>query len=265
MQPDEHGAVAQSLKDAHDSKRPISPIIETYPGADPGDAYAIQTKLVSLFAADGCRPKGHKVGLTSVVMQRALGVDQPDFGVLFDTTFHADGAELPPGMFIAPRVEPEIALVLSRDLAGPGVTAADAVAAVDFVLPALEIIDSRIADWRISLVDTIADNASSGGVVLGSAAASPRRLDLRLLGCNLWHNGALVATGAGGAVLGNPLNSLVWLANTLATVGRGLVAGDVVMPGSITAACPVGPGDVVSATFAGLGGVGIRFEGKTAA
>jgi 2-keto-4-pentenoate hydratase len=265
MQSAEHEAAARSLKEAHDTRRPIAPVVESYPQATATDAYEIQTVLISLFTAEGHRRKGHKVGLTSAAMQRMLGVDQPDFGVLLDMMFHADGGTVPTGRFIAPRVEPEIAFVLGRDLVGPGVTPADAVAAVDFALPALEIIDSRIAEWKISLIDTIADNASSGGVVLGSDAVSVRGLDLRRLGCNMWRNGALVATGAGGAVMGNPLNALVWLANTLGAFGTVLRAGEVVMPGSITAACPVAPGDVVSASFAGLGGVGVRFERKVAA
>lgn len=253
-----------ALKAAHDSRLPIAPIIDTYAGADVRDAYEIQMLLMASFAAEGRRIKGHKVGLTSAAMQRAMGVDQPDFGCLLDTMFHDDGSSVSAQRYIAPRVEPEVAFVLRRDLAGPGVTMAEAISAVDFVLPALEVIDSRIENWKISLVDTIADNASSGGVVLGPRAVDVRRLELRTLGVTMWHNGGLVATGAAGAVLGNPLNALVWLANTLGSFGAGLSAGEVIMPGSLTAAQPVAPGDVVSASFAGLGGVGVRFERSAA-
>ena len=149
--------------------------------------------------------------------------------------------------------------MLKSSLRGPGVTVPAALAAVDFVLPALEIIDSRIRDWRIGLLDTIADNASSGGIVLGSAPVDVRDVDLRLSGCVLCRNGEVVATGAGGAVLGSPINALVWLANTLAEWDAGLDAGHVVLPGSQTAAVPVAPGDVVSATFGGIGSVAVRF------
>ena len=152
--------------------------------------------------------------------------------------------------------------MLSRPLRGPGVTVADAIAAVAFVLPALELIDSRIKDWKIGLADTIADNASSGGVILGSRPVSLPAVDLRLAGCNLHKNGELAGTGAGGAVLGSPLTALVWLANTLGARGVVLGEGQVILPGSITASVPVRAGDAVTATFAGLGSVTARFSGK---
>jgi 2-keto-4-pentenoate hydratase len=136
------------------------------------------------------------------------------------------------------------------------------VQAVDFVVAALELIDSRIRDWQVTLVDTIADNASSGGVVLGGCARPLAALELRTLGCNVWRNGALEASGAAGAVLGNPLNALVWLANRLGLLGEGIAAGSVVMPGSCTAATPAGPGDTFFASFAGLGQVSVTFAGR---
>lgn len=255
-------AAAARLAGALETGTPTRPIIEDHPDATPEDAYHIQRELIDAFVADGAHVKGHKVGLTSTVMQRALSVGEPDFGRLLDTMFHPDAATVSADRFIAPRIEPEVAFVLRRDLAGPGVTVADAVLAVDVVLPALEIIDSRIIDWKISLVDTIADNASSGGVVLGGCARPLGALDLRTLGCNVWRNAALAATGAAGAVLGNPINALVWLANRLGSFGEGIEAGSVVMPGSCTAATPVGPGDVVTASFAALGQVSVAFEGR---
>jgi 2-keto-4-pentenoate hydratase len=175
--------------------------------------------------------------------------------------FWPERSPIPVGAFLQPRVEPEIALVLKHPLQGPGVTPADALRAVDFVLPALEIIDSRVRDWKITLLDTVADNASSGGVVLGSQGASPMDVDVRLAGCNLVRNGEVAATGAGGAALGSPLIALAWLANTLGARGVTLEAGHVVLPGSCTAALPVSPGDVVTATFAGIGSVTAIFEG----
>jgi 2-keto-4-pentenoate hydratase len=162
---------------------------------------------------------------------------------------------IPTTRFLQPRIEPEIAFVLGAPLRGPGVTVADAVRAVDFVLPSLEIVDSRVRDWKISIFDTVADNASSGGVILGSRPTGLREVDLRLAGCTLHVNGQLAATGAGGAVLGSPINALVWLANTVGPLGVTLEPGHVVLPGSMTAAQPVRPGDTVVATMAGLGSV----------
>jgi 2-keto-4-pentenoate hydratase len=262
MTRDEVTAAAGRLAGALETRQPVAPIVGDHPEATPEDGYRIQRELLDSFVASGARVKGHKVGLTSAVMQRALSVSEPDFGRLLDSMFHGDATVVHAGAFIAPRIEPEVAFVLSRDLAGPGVTMAEAVSAVDYVLPALEIIDSRIADWNISLVDTIADNASSGGVVLGGRARGLSDLELRTLGCNVWINGAVIATGAAGAVLGNPLNALVWLANRLGSFDEGIAAGSVVMPGSCTAATPVRPGDVVTAAFAGLGQVSVSFEGR---
>ncbi len=188
-----------------------------------------------------------------------MGVDQPDYGHLTASMFHLEHQAISTMRFLQPRIEPEIAFVLGAPLRGPGLTVADAVRAVDFVLPSLEIVDSRIRDWNITLFDTIADNASSGGVVLGSRPTSLREVDLRLTGCTLHVNGSLVDTGAGAAVLGSPLNALVWLANTVGPLGVTLEPGHVVLPGSMTAAQPVRPGDTVVATMAGLGSVTAMF------
>lgn len=261
--PDTQGASAISLLEAYRTHLPIAPLIATYPGLTIGDAYQIQLLQVGEWLADGRRVLGRKVGLTSAAMQAQMRVSQPDFGHLMDNMFFAENAPVPADRFLQPRVEPEVAFVLGRDLAGPGVTVAAAAAAVDFVLPALEIIDSRIADWQIGIVDTIADNASSGGVVLGGAARRLGEVDLRLGGCVLHRNGDIVGTGAGGAVLGSPLNSLVWLANTLGERGEGLLAGQVILPGSITASIPFQPGDVVTTTMAGLGSVTAMIAART--
>lgn len=245
---------------AYRSGVPIDPLTDRFPGLSVDDAYAIQVGQVRRWEVDGAVIKGHKVGLSSAVMQRQLGVDQPDFGHLTDTMFFLESQLIDSSRFLAPKVEPEIAFVLGKPLAGPGVTAAEAMAAVAFVTPALEIIDSRIRDWKIRLVDTIADNASSGGVVLGSAAVPLQQVDVRLVGGVLHRNGELVGSGAGGAVLGSPINALVWLANVLGPRGVVLEAGHVVLPGSIMAAQPMAAGDVVTATFAGLGSVTARFS-----
>jgi 2-keto-4-pentenoate hydratase len=256
--------IAGALLDAYSSRKPVEPLTGQYDDLTVEDAYEIQLLQVAHWTAAGARVKGHKVGLTSAAMQRQLGVDQPDYGHLLDGMFWAEQEPIPAGLFLQPRVEPEMAFVLSRPLRGPGVTVAEAIAAVAFVLPALELIDSRIRDWKIGLADTIADNASSGGVILGSTpvALSSAAVSLRLAGCNLHKNGELAGTGAGGAVLGSPLTALVWLANTVGARGVVLEEGQVILPGSVTAAIPVGAGDTVTATFAGLGSVTARFSGE---
>lgn len=250
-----HRDAAEHLLGAYAAGKAVAPVVEAFPQATITDAYRIQQVQVARWVAGGDRVRGHKVGLASAAMQRQAGVDQPDYGHLTQSMFFLEHEPIPPGTFLQPRIEPEIAFVLARPLRGPGVTVADAVSAIDFVLPALEIVDSRVADWRIGIVDTIADNASSGGVVLGATPVSPRSVDLRLTGCVLHHNGVVAATGAGGAVLGSPINSLVWLANTVGPLGIELEAGHVVLPGSMTRAQTISPGDTVATTIAGVGSV----------
>ncbi|HEY1625345.1 MAG TPA: fumarylacetoacetate hydrolase family protein [Streptosporangiaceae bacterium] len=255
----EKNEIAGELLAAYESREPVEPLTGRYEDLTLDDAYEIQTLQVSHWLEDGAQIRGHKVGLTSAAMQRQMGVDSPDYGVLLDRMFWREHEPIPASAFVQPRVEPEVAFVLAESLTGPGVTVADAIAAVGYVLPALELIDSRIKDWKIGLADTIADNASSGGIVLGSSPHALDAVDLRLSGCNLVKNGELAGTGASGAVLGSPLSSLVWLANTLGAHGVVLEAGHVILPGSITASIPVAAGDVVTATFAGLGSVTARF------
>lgn len=257
-----HEKIAETLLGAYASRQPVEPLTETYEGLTPADAYEIQMLQIRRWLDGGAQVKGHKVGLTSAAMQRQLGVSQPDYGHLLDNMFWLEHEPIPVSRFLQPRVEPEMAFVLARPLQGPGVTVAEAIGAVGFVLPALELIDSRIRDWKIGLADTIADNASSGGVVLGSTPVPLSGVDLRLAGCTLHKNGELAGTGAGGAVLGSPLAALVWLANTVGAQGVALEAGQVILPGSVTASIPVGPGDTVTATFAGLGSVTARFAGE---
>jgi 2-keto-4-pentenoate hydratase len=252
--------IAERLLGAYSSRTPVEPLTQTYDGLTPEDAYEVQLLQVARWVSAGARVAGHKVGLTSAAMQRQFGVDRPDYGHLLDRMVWPEHEPIPLSCFLQPRVEPETAFVLAGPLRGPGVTVADAIAAVGFVLPALELIDSRIRDWKIGLADTIADNASSGGVILGSTPVSLSAVNLRLAGCNLYRNGRLAGTGAGGAVLGSPLTALVWLANTVGARGVALEAGQVILPGSVTASVPVGAGDAVTATFAGLGSVTARFD-----
>ena len=265
LAPGEVDAVAQSLLQVYASRTPREPIITEWPDADLGDAYAIQQATVAAWVGGGDVVRGHKVGLASAAMQRQMGVRQPDFGHLTASMFFAEESGVPAEAFIQPRIEPEVAFVLGSDLSGPGVTVADALRAVDFVVPALEIVDSRIRDWRISIVDTVADNASSGGLVLGDRPSSVRGLDLRGLGCVLYDDGEVAATGAGGAVLGSPILAVAWLANTLGALGVTLEAGHVVLPGSMTRAIPFRAGATVHASMAGLGTVTARSVRQEAA
>lgn len=258
------GTAALSLLDAHDQRAAIKPLTETTPDLTLAESYAIQQAQIQERQHRGARIAGHKVGLTSVAMQRALGVAEPDYGHLLRDMFFAEHEEIPAGTFIQPRIEPELAFVLKRRLEGPGLTAADVARAIDFAVPALEIIDSRIADWRITLRDTIADNASSGGVVLGSTPYPVDGIDLRLTGCVLSLDGRVADTGAGGAVLGSPLRAVLWLANTLGEQGVALEEGHVVLSGSCTAALTIHPGSSVRAAFAGMGSVTANFaQGAT--
>jgi 2-keto-4-pentenoate hydratase len=251
--------VARELYDAYATRQPVDQISTRFPDMTVEDSYQIQLAQIAERLAAGRVVIGHKVGLTSMAMQRQLAVDQPDYGHITDDMIYLQHAVISGDAFLQPKVEPEIAFVLKRPLRGPGVTVAQAIAAIDFVLPALEIIDSRIRDWKIGILDTIADNASSGGIVLGSTPVQLDAVDLRLSGCVLHRNGEVVATGAGGAVLGSPLTSLVWLANTVGPLGITLEEGHIVLPGSQTSAIAVTPGDTFTAQFAGIGSVTTRF------
>jgi 2-oxopent-4-enoate hydratase len=234
---------------------PIEPLSVTCPGLTVADAYSIQSVNARHRVAAGALVVGHKIGLTSRAMQEMLGVDQPDYGHLYDQIVLPSGSQLARAELIAPRIEPEIAFVLGRDLRGPDVDADQVLAATDHVLPALEVIDSRIADWKITLVDTVADNASCARAVLGGEGKSPRGLDLAASLVTLSVNGEVVDTGVGVAVLGHPARAIAWLANALAGYGVGLEAGQVILPGSMTAAVPLGSGDLVRADFGELGSV----------
>jgi 2-keto-4-pentenoate hydratase len=239
---------------------PIAPLTATYPGLTVDEAYAIQLRQIERRLAGGAEIAGFKVGITSAAMQAQLGIDQPDFGHLLTDMVHPADSPLATGSFLQPRAEPEIALVLGKTLRGPGCGVADLLGATAYALPAIEIIDSRIADWRIGLPDTIADNASSAGVVLGGTPVPVTGLDLSLLGCVFRRNGRILATGAGAAVLGSPLHAAVWLANTLTARGVELSAGHVILTGSITAATPVAPGDTFTASIDRLGSVTAVFD-----
>lgn len=252
--------LAEQLWQADHSRVPIQPLTAANPELTVDDAYAIQTHNIDRRVAAGAQMCGRKVGLTAATMQQLLGVNQPDFGILCSDMFVEDGDEVPLADMIQPRVEAEMAFVLDSDLAGPGVTTANALAAIAGVLPAIEIVDSRVADWQIKFIDTVADNASSGKLVLGGRLRKVTDLDLRLVGMALSRNGAVIDTGAGAAALGNPARCVSWLANTLAAFGIGLRAGDVILPGAVHRMVAVAPRDVFRAEFAHLGAVTVRFS-----
>jgi len=259
LRDNEIAQLGDSLLAAHESKAPIPPITQDTGGVTVEDAYRIQLHQVEKWQATGRRLAGFKVGLTSKAIQTQLGVDTPDFGHLFFDMLLDGSAALDTSRFISPRIEPEISFVLSDELRGPGLTMIDVFRAVDYAIASVEIIDSRVADWRISLADTIADNASSGALVLGARPVRIDAVDLGLIGCVLSRNGETVATGAGAAVLGHPLNAVLYLANTLGALGRSLPAGSLVMAGALTAAVPVAAGDRFTATFSQLGAVTANF------
>lgn len=250
-----------ALYDARRTRIPIEPFTDTHPGLDAADGYAVQSHLVQRLMSDGEVIIGYKLGLTSAPMQRMLGVDQPDFGPVFASTVYRDGAQVHLDDFIAPRVEAEIAVVLATDLSGPHCTSMDAYLATRGLAAAIEIVDSRIVDWRIKLADTVADLASNGAIALSSQVVELADLDPRLIGMVFTRNGELIATGAGAAALGDPLAAVAWLANTLAPLNVTLPAGSVIMTGALHAMVPIQSGDVYRADFDHLGSISLRIAG----
>jgi len=251
-------ARARALYQARVTRRPIAPFTEADPSLGMAEGYAIQRELVAMLLDDGERIIGYKAGLTSEPMRQMFGVDSPDYAPVLASTAFDDGDTLRLQDFIAPKVEAEIVFRLGARLCGPGVTVPDARAAVAEAFAGLEIVDSRIKDWRIGLADTIADLASAGAVVLSGRAVPAGDLDSRLLGMTLARNGELVATGAGAAAFGDPLAVVAWLANTLAQHGIALEPGHLIMTGALHAALPIAPGDVFTAVFDRLGAVTLR-------
>ena len=252
-------AVADKLFAAQNSRTPIPPVREMLPAGAIDLAYAAQEINTERRLKEGRRLVGRKIGLTSLAVQRQLGVDQPDYGMLFHDMAVPDGWDVSYGRLIQPKVEAEIALVIGRDLDGDKLTIADILRAVEFALPAIEIVDSRIADWKIGILDTIADNASSGLYVLGASPKKLDRLDLRQAGMVMERAGEPVSVGVGAACLGDPLSATLWLANTMAKAGRPLRAGDTVLSGALGPMVTVKRGEVYEARISGLGSVRAAF------
>lgn len=250
---------ADAIFEAHATGTPCAPVREFLPEGKLDLAYAAQEINTKRWLDAGRRLVGRKIGLTSLAVQKQLGVDQPDYGMLFDDMAVPDGWEIGRKQLIQPKVEAEVAFVLERDLDQERITIADVIRAVAFALPAIEVVDSRISDWKIGILDTIADNASSGLYVLGGSPKKLDGLDLRLAGMVMESSGEPISVGAGAACLGDPLAAVLWLAKTMARVGRPLKAGDTVMSGALGPMAPVKWGDVVETRITGLGSVRTAF------
>jgi 2-oxopent-4-enoate/cis-2-oxohex-4-enoate hydratase len=249
---------ADELFESWQSRVPIEPLTRRESNLSVECAYRIQEHVIARRLALGDRIVGKKVGLTSRVVQRAMGVDQPDFGQLLASMVAADSVAM--SSLLQPRIEGEIAFLLERDLSGPGITNADVIHATRCVLPCFEIVDSRIRDWKIQLADTIADNASSGMFVLGDRAVDLKTIDLSTCGVVLEKNGIVECTGSGAAALGSPVNSVTWLANALGRLGTALRAGEIVLSGALAAMLPVAAGDNFTLSIGGLGSASVRFS-----
>ncbi len=253
-------ALGDELHHALVARRPVAPLSGRGLGLTIEDAYRVQERMLSHRLDAGERVVGKKVGATSKAVQTMLNVHQPDFGLLLSGMLHSSGETVPMSRLIQPRAEGEIAFLLGRDLLGPQLTIADVLAATDWVMPCFEIVDSRIENWKIGIVDTIADNASCGVIALGAAARRPREIDLELCGMAIEKNGDVAVTGAGAAALGHPANAVLWLANTLGALGIPMKAGEIVLSGSLAALVPIEAGDRLAMTIGGLGGCSIRFS-----
>ena len=250
---------AALLDYAEQNRMPLPPLSREDPTLTPTQAYAIQSAWLDLKLARGARVIGRKIGLTSRAMQQLLGVDQPDYGFLLDSMALTSGSALSRTDFLFPRIEPEIAFWLARDLKGPGITAEAVLAATHGVSPALELVDSRIANWQIKLPDTIADNASSARVIVSEQIVPLDGLDLAAEAVTLTCNGVEVGSGTGAAVLGHPAEAVAWLANKLAEYDIALAAGQLILPGAMCAAATVAAGESYHAIFTTIGEVWVRF------
>lgn len=258
-------ALAARLHEAEKQRTQIRQLSLDHPDMDIADAYAIQRAWVDMKLAEGRRVKGHKIGLTSRAMQQSSQIDEPDYGVLLDDMFFADGEDIPAGRFIVPRIEVELAFILGKPLRGPGVTLFDVYDAVEYVRPALEIIDARShnvdpdSGRPRKVFDTISDNAANAGIVMGGRPIRIGEMDLRWVGAILSRNAVIEETGIAAGVLNHPANGVAWLANKLGPHGVTLEPGEVILSGSFTRPVPVRAGDTVTTDYGPLGTISCHF------
>ena len=260
-----HQQLAQELDQAERSRVQLEQFSKLHPGMDITDSYAIQRAWMDIKRSQGRTAIGHKIGLTSRAMQLASQITEPDFGLLLDDMLIRDGSEIQTTRFIVPRLEVEFAFILAKPLRGPGVTLFDVLNATDHVVPALELIDARIEQFdRVSkaprkVLDTIADNAANGAIILGGRPMRVDAVDLRWAGALLFKNGVIEESGLGAAVLNHPGNGVAWLANKLALHGEGLAAGEIVLGGSFTRPVACAAGDTFHADYGLMGSISVRF------
>lgn len=252
-------SVALALREALESQQAIDRVVPDELAQDVDLAYGVQEVNTVHWLAAGRKLIGRKIGLTSEAVQDQLGVDQPDYGMLFDDMLLTDGDAVPPGVLIQPKAEAEVAFIMGSDVSTPLTSTEDAAAAVEFAVPAIEIVDSRIKDWKINLGNTIADNASSGLFVLGAARVPLSEVVPAGVHMEMYREGEIVSAGRGTDCLGDPLFALVWLANKMIKVGRPLARGDIVLSGALGPMVSAKPGDVMKAEIAGLGSVTAQF------
>jgi 2-keto-4-pentenoate hydratase len=257
---DQVAQISAELIEAERSRVPILALTDRFSDVSYEDAYAIQLTTFDTYVKGGAVIVGKKIGLTSKAMQDQMGIREPDYGMITDRMVAREGAPIPMSSLILPKIEPEIAFLLKEDLKGPGVNVANVIEATEGVMPAFEVIDSRYKDWKITVKDSISDNASAGIMILGGKLTPIKDLDLRYVGLVLEKNGSLVSTAAGAAVLGNPAQSVAWLANKLTEYGISLKKGEFVMSGSLVQAVGVEAGCHLTATFDRLGSVSVCFE-----
>ena len=252
--------LGRELYELERGQRTRGQISEEFPDLSGDDAYAVQEEYAKLRLADGAKLVGRKIGLTSRAMQEMFGISDPDYGHLFDDMAIANGGDVRTSELIQPMVEIEVAFVLGRDLGGPGVDRDAVIAATESVAPSIEIIDSRITNWAIGFVDTVADNGSSARYIIGDGRADPSKIDVPSVVGEMWRNGELVSSAPASAVLdGHPADGVAWLANAIGPYGRTLHAGDVVLSGALMRAVPASKGDHFEARFPDLGVASCRF------
>ena len=252
-------SAAKRLRIAAESSQACPPVRDLIGETDVEQAYAVQNFNTQIRLSQGARLVGCKIGLTSEAVQKQLGVDQPDFGMLFDDMEVMHGAEISCQELMQPRAEAEIAFVMKKDLPSVSITTAELFSAIDYAVAAIEIVGSRIKDWNIRITDTIADNASASHFVLGHKPVPLTHLDLITSRMQMFKNGAKVAEGTGAACLGSPLTATMWLAKTMARFKKPLQAGDIVLTGALGPMTKIEPGDSIRAVFDGLGEVSVRF------